>query len=70
MPVKKTEIEKPIRFWNPTKKTKLRIEKQVIITVAVFGVTPSLIKPFAIRFIKGLNIYLSRNLEFDILHLV
>ncbi|MFX0139860.1 MAG: hypothetical protein ACFFDN_39835, partial [Candidatus Hodarchaeota archaeon] len=47
----------------------LSIEKQNIIMVAKFGVTPILIKPFAIRFTIGLKIYLIRNLE-GIIHYI
>ncbi len=38
----------------------LRIEKQTIITVAMFGETPILMKPLATNFTNGLKIYLNR----------
>ena len=42
---------------------KQRSEKQNIMIVAKLGLTPILIKPFAIKLTNGLNIYLTRNLE-------
>jgi len=63
IPVINTKIEKHKRFRKNTKEIKLRTEKESIIIVAKFGVTPILIKPFAIRFTNGLKIYLNRNLE-------
>ena len=63
IPVINTKIEKHKRFRKNTKEIKLRTEKKSIIIVAKFGVTPILIKPFAIRFTNGLKIYLIRNLE-------
>ena len=54
--------EKKIPCKN-IKKTKLKSEKQSIINVARFGVTPILIKPFAIRFTIGLKKFLNLNLE-------
>ena len=63
IPVVNTKIEKHKRFRKNTKEIKLRTEKESIIIVAKFGVTPILIKPFAIRFTNGLKIYLNRNLE-------
>ena len=63
IPVINTKIEKNKRFPRNTKEIKLTTEKESIIIVAKFGVTPILIKPFAIRFTNGLKIYLIRNLE-------
>jgi hypothetical protein len=63
IPVINTKIENNRRFRKIPIEMELNIEKQSIITVARFGETPSLIKPFAISFTKGLKIYLS--LYFD-----
>jgi len=59
----KTKIENRNKLEKKTSVTKLKIEKQSIINVARFGVTPILLKNLATDLTNGLNNLRSLNFE-------
>ena len=62
-PVMKTKIENRNKLEKQKSATKLKIEKQNIIKVARFGVTPILLKILATDLTSGLKILRSLNFE-------
>ena len=62
-PVKKIKIENRSKLEKKTSAIKLKTEKQSIINVARFGVTPILLKILATDLTSGLKILRSLNFE-------
>jgi hypothetical protein len=63
IPIKKINIENNRRFEKKINRTDPRIEEKTINKVAIFGVVPILINPFAKKLINGLNNLRRRNRE-------